>query len=124
VKLGGRLYTLPGSRSPNPRECARRVAEWYAEQFGPDWCRDVLDRRRANTLTVRQSRRHGGRFVAAVWVMGAPEEVRVLVHKGRDRWARTAETETFPTRAAAREGARRYLVLLFGLCAPFVCFRT
>jgi hypothetical protein len=123
VKTGNTLRVLPGSRSPDARECARYVAAWYAEQFGPDWCR-VLDRRKANTLSVRQSRRHGGRFVAAVWVMGQPEEVRVLTHKGRDRWARTAETATYATRAAAREGARRYLVLLFGLCAPFVCFRT
>lgn len=121
VKSGGVLRVLPGSRSADPRECARKVLEWYRDHFGANW-RGALACRKVNPYSVRRSPRWGG-YVASVWVLGRREEVVELARLPRDRWRPTARLAVFASAAEARAGLRRYLVRRYGLLAPFVLWR-
>ena len=122
VKRGGTSHELPGCRSMNPRECARALVRWYATEFGPSWPA-VLAARKVNPFSIRKSLRHGG-YVAAVWVCGSREEVCVLARRRRDRWVPTDRLAVFASAGEARRGLRRYLVLRWGLLAPFICYRS
>jgi hypothetical protein len=122
VKRGGTLRTLPGTRSTDPRQCAKAVAAWYAAEFGPDWPA-ALAARKVNPFSVRYSAKHRG-HVAAVWVCGRREEVVVLRRRKRDRHVPTEELEAFGSAQAAREGVRRYLTLRYGLLAGVIAWRA
>jgi hypothetical protein len=78
VKVGGKLRTLPDSRSTNVRETAICVARWYRERFGVNWARLARSNaRRRNPWKVWYSERYGG-WLARVWIKGKPVELRRL----------------------------------------------
>lgn len=122
VKRAGVLHALPGSRSPDPRACARHVAAWYAREFGPRW-REVLASRKRNPFLVKRSRALGG-YYAAVWVMGRREEVVRLDRVRRDRWRRRPDDVLVCySKQQAKEQIRLYLDRLYGLFGEALLWR-
>ena len=137
VKAGGRLRCLPGSRSTLPEESALAVVRWYERTFGAGW-REALLARKRKPWRVWRSRARGG-WCAAVWLYGRRVEVRRL--RGRRRWHVRAEGPlagrlvyrrfresdaplVFPSRAAARDGIRRFVAGLLNLRCTCAVWRT
>lgn len=119
VKRAGRLTTLPRSSSPTPAEAARRVAEWYADQFGPRWVEHLRSRKR-NPWRAWYSPRRGG-WVACVWLFGERVEVRRVTRCGRPDMR--ASHTVFASRDEAVVGCKRFARSLYGMFAPLVMFR-
>lgn len=97
--------------------CAKAVAGWYENLFGPDWPR-IMRRRCHNPWKVWHSKRYGG-FLACVWVWGEPVQVRAV---GRDRRPK-GEPLVFGSRAESKSAIRPFVRDLWGLFAPVAVWR-
>ena len=121
VKAGGRLRLLRGSASPDPRECARRVVEWYRGLYGDRW-RDALLARKRKCWRVWRSRNLGG-WCARVWLWGDPCEVPQW-RVSRGRVVATDRVAVWLSRAAAEAGLRRYVREYLGLLGLVAVWRV
>jgi hypothetical protein len=134
VKRGGRLTSLPGSRSTDPRESARHVLRWYRQEFGEQWRRALVGRKRPAVL-VRRHPDQRGRYYAVLWIEGKRHEVvslrrvpipRRLMGRGPcERWERDPDAlVAFWSREQAKHGAWLYAARLLGLQAYTAIYRV